>query len=87
VSYYVKKDTLVVSAFLGASKAFDRTNHSLLFAKLTKRSVSMCIVRLLLSWYRQQTMQVNWHNNFSSPFTVNNWARGNSEPIFICCLP
>jgi len=33
----------------------------------------MGIVRLLLSWYRQQTMQVKWGTNyFSSPFTVTN---------------
>ena len=57
VFYYVSKDTPVFSASLDASKAFDRTNHNLLFAKLIKRNVPMCIVRLLLSWYRQQTMQ------------------------------
>ena len=66
VSYYVNKDTPVFSAFLDASKAFYRTNHNLLFAKLNKRSVLMCIVRLLLSWYRQQTMQVKWGTNYSS---------------------
>jgi len=31
---HVSKDTPVFSAFLHASKAFDRTNHNLLFAKL-----------------------------------------------------
>ena len=35
----------------------------------------MCIVRLLLSWYRQQTMQVKWVTNYSSPFTVTNVVR------------
>jgi len=75
VSYYVNKDTPVFSAFLDASKAFDRTNHNLLFAKLIKRNVAMCIVRLLLSWYRQQTMQVKWDTNYSTPFTVTNGVR------------
>ena len=51
------------------------TNHNLLFAKLIKRNVPMCLVRLLLSWYRQQTMQVNWGTNYSSPFTVTNGVR------------
>jgi len=35
----------------------------------------MCIVRLLLSWYRYQTMQVKWGTNFSCPFTVTNRVR------------
>jgi len=75
VSYYVSKGTPVFSAFLDTSKAFDRTTHNLLFAKLIKRNVPVCIVRLLLSWYRQQTMQVKWGTNCSSPFTVTNGAR------------
>jgi len=35
----------------------------------------MCILRLSLSWYRQQTMQVQWGTNYSPPFTVTNWVR------------
>jgi len=70
VPYYVSKDTPVFSAFLDASKAFDRTNHNLLFGKLIKRNVPICIVRLLLTSYRQLTMQVKWGSNYSSPFTL-----------------
>jgi len=73
VSYYGSKDIPVFSAFLDASKAFDRTNHNLLFAKLIQRNVPVCIVRRLLSWYRKQTMQVN--NNYPSCFTVTNGIR------------
>ena len=75
MSYYVSKDTPVFSAFLDVSKAFDRTYHNLLFAKLINRNVPMCIVRLLMSWYRQQTMQVKWDPNYSSPFPVTNGVR------------
>jgi len=50
VSYYVNKDTLVFSAVLGVSKAFNRANHNLLFAKLIKHNVPTGIIRLLLSW-------------------------------------
>ena len=75
VSYYVSKDVPVFSTFLDAFEAFDRISHNLLFVKLIKRNVPMCIVRLLLSWYRQQTMQVKWGTNYSSPFTVTNGLR------------
>ena len=34
----------------------------------------MCTVRLLMSWYRQQTMQVKWSTN-SSTFTVTSGVR------------
>ena len=36
------------------------------------RSVPMCMVTLLLSCYRQQTMQVKWGTNYSSPYTATN---------------
>jgi len=28
-----------------------------------------------MSWYKQQTVQVKWSINFSSPFTVTNGVR------------
>jgi len=86
MSYYVNKDTPVFSAFLDSAKAFDRTNHNLLFAKLIKCNVPMCIVRLLLSWYRQQTMQVKWGTNYSSPFTVTNGVRQEESWVHIYLL-
>jgi len=49
VSYYVNKDTPMFSTSLGVSKAFDRTNHNLLFTKLINCGVPMCI-RLMVSW-------------------------------------
>ena len=42
----------------------------------------MCIVGLLLSWCRQQTMQVKWGTNYSSPFTVTNGVR---QGPYLCC--
>jgi len=50
MSYYVNKDTPAFTASLDASKAFHRTNHNMLFAKLIKCKVPMGIVRLLMSW-------------------------------------
>jgi len=79
VWYYIRKDTPAFSVFLDASKELDRTNHNLLFTKRIEHNVRMCIVRLLMSWYRQQTIQVKWGINFSCPFTVNN--EGTQEEV------
>jgi len=49
VSCYVNKGIQMFSAFLDASKASDITSHNLLFVKLIKRNLPMCIVRLLMS--------------------------------------
>jgi len=85
VSYYVNKGTPVFSAFLDASKAFDRTNHNLLFAKLIKRNVPMCIVRLLLSWFHASKMGYQ----LFIPLYCNQWGKAGESPelILICRFP
>ena len=54
--------------FLDASKAFDRVKDSVLFNKLTRRSVPGYIVKLLSYFYAKQTMRVRWGDCISSPF-------------------
>ena len=88
LSYYLNKGISVFSAFLDASEAFDITNHNLWSTKLIKRNVPMCIVRLLESCCRDQTIQTKWIICLSDHFIVTNGARqGGSEFIPIRCLP
>ena len=61
--------------FLDASKAFDRVEHWSLFKKLIDINVPLVVVRLLVHWYRQQTLCVKWDRNTSSFFTVTNGVR------------
>jgi len=55
-----------VCSFLGYAKAFDKTNHNLVFAKVLNHNVecthghSKTADELV---YRQQTMQVKWSTN------------------------
>lgn len=58
--------------FLDASKAFDRINHEKLFNKLSKRGVPRYLIRILIFWYLQQTMQVKWGEFISDTFKVSN---------------
>ena len=58
------------------SKAFDRVDHGLLFQKLEKRGLPPPIIDFLLSWYRKQTMRVQWsYNCLSSSFSISNGVR------------
>ena len=58
VSYYVNKDTPVVSAFIDASKAFDRTNHNLLWEGIKAWNQSQ-----IYNYFRKKEIQ--W--SFNSP--------------------
>ena len=70
IDYYRSRSTNVYVTFLDASKAFDRINHWLLFDKPLKREMPCYIVRILVYWYRTQTMHVQWASCESSSFKV-----------------
>ena len=74
-SYYNWFGSPVYTCFLDASKAFDRVEHWSLFKKLIDRNVPLVVVRILVNWYRQQTLCVKWGRNTSSFFTVSNGVR------------
>ena len=75
ITKYLHNGTNVFGCFLDASKAFDRVNHSLLFDMLLKRNIPTAILRLLLSWYKEQTLSVRWNLSYSEPFNVTNGVR------------
>ena len=62
-------------AFLDATKAFDRVNHTKLFANLLKLGVPKWIIKVLVQWYCNQSMCVRWGSAFSDFFLVNNGVR------------
>ena len=61
--------------FIDASRAFDRLHHYKLFNKLRLRGVPKCLIRILVYWYANQTMQVRWGSTLSTPFKVGNGVR------------
>ena len=78
VSRYIHNGSPVLGCFLGASKAFDLIDHSILFDTLMKRGLPFPIVRFLASWYSMQKMQVRWDKSLSEPFSVSNGVRQGS---------
>ena len=62
-------------AFLVASKAFDRVNHTKLFSKLLKLGVPKWIIKVLVQWYCNQSMCVRLGSTVSDFFLVNNGVR------------
>ena len=60
VNLYRAHSSPVFICFLDSSKACDKINHRALFAKLIARNMPLFVVRLLLYWYRNQTLSVLW---------------------------
>ena len=83
IEYYNQRSSPVYVCYLDASKAFDRINHWCLFKKLSTRTVDPILLRLLISWYCNQTFCVRWGNITSLFFTVSNGVRqgGIMSPI------
>ena len=75
ISNYVSHNTPVYSAFLNASKAFNRVDYQPLFKQLIDRNTPTCVVRLLNFWYGEQKMQVPWNSALSNSFHISNGIR------------
>ena len=75
IAHYNSSGSHVLGCFLDASKTFDRVNHYVLFKKLLNRKLSPIVVRVLLYWYRHQTVRVDWNGSLSEGFEVRSGVR------------
>ena len=75
------EDSLVYACFLDVSKAFDLVNHERLFTKLLNRGFPEALVRLLISWYKEQPMSVRWDTQVLSNFPTTNGVRQSGGTI------
>ena len=75
IEYYKSKGSNVHVMLLDASKAFDRVNYIKLFYKLLHKGMCPITVRLLLSMYTNQKLQVKWSNQVTQKFDVTNGVR------------
>ena len=78
ITKYNNSNTNVFAGFLDASKAYDRVNHSILFKKLIELDFPKYIVKMLIFWYKNQTLSVGWSDSVSSGFQVRNGVRQGS---------
>ena len=81
--FYISHGSCMFTAFLDASKAFDRVNHCTLISKLCKSGVPMYVTRLIAYWYCTQSICVKWGTHVSTSFRVTNGVRqgGTLSPL------
>ena len=75
IEHYKANGGNVHTLLLDASKAFDRVDYVKLFDKLLDRGMCPLTVRLLLSMYTKQKLQVKWNRCISPKFDVTNGVR------------
>ena len=75
IDFYRSHNSPMFISFMDASKAFDRVNHWSLFKKLLQRGIPHILVRLIIFWYRSQSVCVKWGSVISPSFSVLNGVR------------
>ena len=62
----------VYSCFLVASKVFNHVNRRILFKKMKECNIPTVIIRILVYWYREQTISIKWGDSISECVQVLN---------------
>ena len=75
---YTDNKTPVHCAFLDASKAFDRVDHTKLFKKLLGRGVPNYLISILANWYSTSELTARWESSLSNTFGSTNGVRQGS---------
>ena len=75
IQYNRSKGSNAHVSVIDASKAFDMVNYIKLFDKLLNKGMHPLTVRLLMSIYTSQKLQVKWNDKLSETFDVTNGIR------------
>lgn len=78
IDYYRLNGSYVFACFLDLSKAFDSVNHVSLFKKITALKFPANMVKLLIYWYSNQQINVQWKCVVTSSFYMKNGTRQGS---------
>lgn len=78
VSSFRSRGSYTFLCFLDMSKAFDYVNCWKLFSKLLDKGVARNVVTLLLFWYSNEIMYVQWNSVCSAVFGKGNGVRQGS---------
>ena len=65
-------------------KAFDNVKHSILFMKLLQKGVPAIYIRILMTMYEKQIVNVKW--NGSSYIRNEKWGQARSSFISVVIL-
>ena len=76
VKHFIRNDSRVFAAFLDASHAFDRAKYYKIFSKLLLKGVPASVIRLLLAWYENTKIRINWRGRLSDKtFNIQHGVR------------
>ncbi len=78
VTYYVRQESDVYTAYMDASKAFDHVRHDMLFMILIDRGLPPIVIRSLYDMYRRQKIQAVRKGYMSEAFETENGIKQGS---------
>jgi len=85
VDYFVSRSSTVNVCSLDVQKAFDKVNHFILFQKLIKHNVPMCLLQVLINWYSICSGVVRWHSCVSRLFSFTCGVRQGGGVLYLLC--